>query len=297
MSYRTIQVGTGGQGANWCSRFLPPNVESGLIDVVAAVDVDEEAHENAKHHLELSDEECYTDVERAFEEHDADICNVVVPSQVHEDVVDIALAHDAHILSEKPIADTLTASVRIAEKVNQAGKKMGVTMSHRFDQDKTTLRRQLRSGDHGPLDYLVCRFTCNCRSDGSWGADWKYSMDNPTLIGGAIHHLDMLADMADSKCETMWAKTWNPPWSDFDGNCQSLVMMTFENGSHAIYEGTKANAAGLNGWGTEYIRAECRDSTLVLDARELEQLPYDPENEADYSNNKKGTGEKIPLDE
>lgn len=296
MSYRAIQVGTGGQGSRWCSNFLPPNIEDGLIDIVAAVDVDENAHKNAKNHLGLSDEECYTDVEEAFENHDADICNVVVPSQFHEEVIDTALDYDAHILSEKPIADTLEGSVRIAEKVRKAGKKMGVTMSHRFDQDKTTLRRQLRSDDHGPIDYLISRFTCNCRSYGSWGAEWKYTMDNPTLIGGAIHHLDILADMADSNCETLWARTWNPSWSDFEGNCQSLVMMTFENGSHAFYEGTKANAAGLNGWGNEYIRAECRDSTLILDSRELEQLSYDPENEADYSGNKEGTGKRISLD-
>ena len=63
-----------------------------------------------------------------------------MPPAAHEAVVDAALAHDLDILSEKPIADTLDGSVRIARKVRQAGKKMGVTMSHRFDQDKSTLR-------------------------------------------------------------------------------------------------------------------------------------------------------------
>src|SRR5207245_490258 len=106
----------------------------------AAVDIHPPALENAREGLKLRPDQCYTDLDRALEENPADFCTIVVPPAYHERVVDAALAHDLHILSEKPIADTLEASVRIAEKVKRAGKKMGVTMSHRFDQDKTTLR-------------------------------------------------------------------------------------------------------------------------------------------------------------
>lgn len=275
MTYDLIQVGTGGQGERWCKQYLPPNLEDGLIDVVAAVDTDEAALENAKDGLGLRDEQCYTDVETAFAEHDADCCTVVVPPQFHEDVVDEALAHDLHVLSEKPIADSLEASVRIAEKVERAGKKMGVTMSHRFDRDKTTLRRELRSGDHGPLDYLTMRFTCNCRSYGSWGA-FRHDIEDPLLIEGGVHHLDILADLAGARCETLYAQTWLPEWGEYAGDAQALINMTFENGTRAVYEGAKTNAAALNGWGNEYVRAECRDATLVLDGRDLERYPYDP---------------------
>src|SRR5678816_3923510 len=146
MAYRVIQVGTGGFGGAWCRHFLPPNIQEGLIEVVAAVDINPAALENARESLGLRPDQCYTELDRALEEHRADFCTIVVPPAYHEHVVDAALAHDLHILSEKPIADTLEASVRIADKVKRAGKKMGVTMSHRFDQDKTTLREELRSG-------------------------------------------------------------------------------------------------------------------------------------------------------
>ena len=38
MPHRAIHVGTGGFGNAWCRRFLPPNVEDGHVEVVAAVD-------------------------------------------------------------------------------------------------------------------------------------------------------------------------------------------------------------------------------------------------------------------
>lgn len=292
MAYRMIQVGTGGWGAAWCSTFLPPNIRDGLIEVVAAVDVNPDALANAREHLGLPDDKLYTDVRRAFDENPADFCTIVVPPAHHEEIVDEALAHDLHILSEKPIADTLEASVRIAEKVRGAGKKMAVTMSHRFDQDKTTLREELRSGRYGRLDYLICRFTCDCRKFASWGK-FRHEIPDALMVEGAVHHLDILADLAGSPCETLYAQTWNPPWGEFAGDSQGLVLMTMSNGVRAFYEGAKTNAVGLNGWAQEYIRAECELATLVLNRRRLERFPYNPS--GSWATAAEGQGEEIPL--
>ncbi len=291
MVYKVIQVGTGGFGARWCDRFLPPNVRDGLVEVVAAVDINPDALSNARQGLGLRADQCYTDIHRAFDENPADFCTIVVPPNSHEQVVDVALAHDMHILSEKPIADTLEGSLRIAEKVRRAGKKMGVTMSHRFDQDKSTLRHELRSGRHGPLDYLVLRFTCERRTYGSWG-NLLHEMPDPLLIQGAVHHLDILADLAGAECDTIYAQTWTPPWGEYQGHAQGMVLMHFANDTRAFYEGAKTNAAELNWWGREYIRAECEKATLILNHRRLECIPYDPTHARDK---REGQGEPIPL--
>lgn len=296
MPYRVIQVGTGGQGGRWCDTFLPPHVESDRIDVVAAVDVAEDQHAHAQDHLGVPEDACYTDFERAFDEHEADFCTIVVPPWIHEEVVDAALERDLDILSEKPIADTLEASVRIAEKVERAGAKMGVTMSHRFDRDKTTLRRQIRAADSGPLDYLVGRFTCNARSYGTWGA-FRHDMENPLMVEGAVHQLDFLADMTGAPCERLYADIWKPEWAEYDGDVQATVQMRFENGARATWEGAKANATTLNGWGSDYVRAECRDATLELDARELTRYPYDEAAEGVVGAIDPERDEEIPLDE
>jgi len=292
MAYRMIQVGTGGWGSAWCRTFLPPNVKDGLVEVVAAVDVQEDALVNAQEGLGLKASQCYTNIQKALDQNPADFCSVVVPPAHHEAVVDVALAHDMHILSEKPIADSLEASVRIASKVQAAGKKMGVTMSHRFDQDKSTLRALLRSGDYGALDYLVMRFTCDCRKYGSWGA-FRHEIPDSLMVEGAVHHLDIVADLAGAKCDTLYAQTWNPAWGEFKGDSQGLVMMHFENGMRGTYEGAKTNAVGLNCWGKEYIRAECEGGTLVLGRRRLEAWPYDASQQGRVRGDERG--QPIPL--
>ena len=263
-----IQVGTGGRGREWCRVELQPSIKREEIEVIAAVDISVDALKNARDYLGLTNNQCYTDLQKAFDENPADFCTIVVPPAFHEDVVDMALSHGMHILSEKPIADTIEGSIRIVDKVKKSGMKMGVTMTHRFDQDKTTMRREINSGLFGELDYMIFRMTCNRRKFGQWG-EFRYRIPDPLMIEGAIHHLDILADFAGAKCDTIYAHTWNPDWADFKGDCQALVTMKFENDVKAFYEGAKANLFSLNEWENEYIRAEFDKATLVLDHREL----------------------------
>ena len=295
--YQFVQVGTGGQGARWCRDMLPPNIEDGLIEPVAAVDVDESAHENAREGLGLGDDQLYTDYEAAFAETDADFATVVVPPGLHEDVIEAAAEYDLHVLSEKPIADTLAAAARIAETVREAELKMGVTMTHRFRRDVTSLRRRVQSGAYGPLDYLVCRFTCNARSYGSWGASFRHEMDHALLVEGGVHHLDFLVDMAGAPCERLSSQHWTPDWGDYGAGANALVTMTMANGRRATYEGAKTNAVGLNGWEEEYVRAECRDATLILSGGEIRLFPYDEADEGVGDNTRFEDGEQLPLDE
>jgi predicted dehydrogenase len=164
----------------------------------------------------------------------------VVPPNYHERIVDVAIAHGVDILCEKPIADTMEASARIASKVKAAGRKMAVTMSHRFDQDKTTLRSIIRSGQLGKVNTVSCRYMSDLRAHMAWGALFRHTMQDPLMIEGAVHHLDLVADLAGARCQTIYASTWKPSWAEYAGDTDGIVVMTFENGARGIYEGSPA---------------------------------------------------------
>jgi predicted dehydrogenase len=265
---RYIQVGTGGWGGWWVSKFLPRLTQLGKAVPAAAVDLSAENLKNAQQHLKLPPEKCYTDIKRAFAENKADFAIIVVPPAHHEAVVDIALAHNLHILSEKPIADSMEACVRIYHKVKKAGKKMAVTMSHRFDQDKQTLEREIKSGKYGRLNYLIGRNTWTCRQFASWGK-FRHEMADTLLIEGTVHHFDIIRGLTSSNARTVYAVTWNPPWGEFAGDSNGLLTIQMENGVKVFYEGSKTSATQLNGWTQDYLRAECEQATLELDSRKL----------------------------
>jgi predicted dehydrogenase len=122
-------------------------------------------------------------------------------------------------------------------------------------------------------------------------------MDDPLLVDGAVHQLDFLADMAGAPCERLYADTWQPEWAEYAGDVQATVQLRFANGVRATWEGAKANAATLNGWGSDYVRAECRDATLELDDRELTRYPYEADAEGVVGTTGRERGEAVPLDE
>jgi predicted dehydrogenase len=272
---RFIHIGTGGFGAYWCSTVLPRLAKLGKVEPAAAVDANPDHLQNAISGYGISRDRCFTDACEAFDKVKADFAIIVVPPAYHEQMVDLALAHDMHILSEKPIADTMEACARIFHKVCAAGKKMAVTMSHRFDQDKQTMERAIKSGDYGRLNYLVCRFTHNCRTFASWGK-FRHEIPDPLLIEGTVHHFDCLRALSGADARTVYALTWNPPWGEYAGDSTGLITIEMTNGVKCLYEGAKANASTMNGWSNEYFRAECEHGTLELDRRWLRVLRGGP---------------------
>jgi len=269
---RFIHVGTGGFGRHWCTEVLPRLVAMGKAEPAAAVDIVPEHLKIAQEAYGVPPERCFTDAEEAFEKAEADFAIIVVPPAHHEAIVDLAVAKGLHILSEKPIADTMKACCRIHHKVSAAGLKMAVTMSHRFDRDKQSLEALIRSGDYGSCHYLVGRNTWNCRRFGSWGKAFRHEIPDALLVEGTVHHFDIVRSLAGSNARTVYCKSWNAPWGEYAGDSSALVLIEMENGIKVCYEGSKTNAAGLNGWEQDYWRAECEKATLELDQRRLRVL-------------------------
>jgi predicted dehydrogenase len=284
---RYILIGTGGFGAVWCSQFLPRLRATGKAECVAAVDLAPEALRNAREHLGVPAERCFGDARRAIAEVEADFAIVVVPPAYHEEVVGLALDRGLDVLCEKPIAGDMAACARILERVRRSGRRMAITMSHRFDQDKQTLSRLLRGGAHGRLDYLVGRNTWACRAFPAWGA-FRYRIPDPLLVEGLVHHFDCMRELAGADAATVYARSWNPPWSEFAGDCQAMVTVEMANGVRVLYEGAKANASELNGWTRDYWRAECEHATLELDERRLRAITGSGANRA---------AAELPLDD
>lgn len=292
MPQRVIHVGIGVFGKRWCTEFLKTNVADGTIEVVALVDVDPQALEYGRSALGLPPQRCFTDAARAFAQVEADFCTVVVPPEHHEGIVDLALAHGVDILCEKPIADTMTATLRVARKVAAANRRMAVTMSHRFDADKTTLRRIVRSGVLGRINAIGMRFQGDMRQHMAWSSLFRHRMADPLLIEGSIHHLDILADLAGARCESLYAATWKPAWAEYAGHTDAIVSLTFANGVRASYEGSVSNAVGLNTFYQEYIRVDGELGTAILDHRDVEVFRRQ---DIWRQQSRAGFGQKVPL--
>jgi predicted dehydrogenase len=275
MTYRMIQIGVGGYGKQWLEQFTPPNTAEGLLEVVGIADTDREALRAAQTFLGLPDEACFSSAGALISCVEADFALISTPAWHHEEHINLALDAGLDILCEKPVADTMAATIRLHDRVMRSKKKLAMTMTHRFDEPNTTFRNALRSGIDGPLDYLVFRQTGELRKYGAWGA-FRHELPDAMLAEAAIHHFDMLRDLAGADCATVFARSWTPPWGEFKGDANVMAILTFANGVKLSYEGTSCNAVAINPYFKGYVRAECESGVIILNHGRVERHVHDP---------------------
>lgn len=261
---KVLMVGAGGWARQcWIDEVLPFFYEK--LRITGLVDTDEAALREAAIILRVPPEKCFKGLADAFANTDADFCIICIPPAHHKEAVLLASKKGLHILSEKPIADTQEDAKAICEAVKISGVKMAITQNYRFEIPTLTFKNILRSGKLGGLDYLVARYSSDYRKLNSWGVDHVHKRDNPLLIEGAIHHLDMLRNFAGSRCETLLSYGWNPSWSSFKHNPNCLILMQMKNGVKAVYEGNSLESGKTNNWFHEYYRAQCEKGVIKID--------------------------------
>jgi predicted dehydrogenase len=258
-------VGAGGFARSWINDFLPPFLED-RVEVAGLVDRDGRALDAAADALGLGPDQRFSNLADAFREVEADFCAIVVPPESHRQAALLAVERGMHILSEKPIADSLAATREIYHAVTENGLKMAVTQNYRFTPRILAFRTAVRNGRLGKMNYLVARFAADYRKYGSWGAAFRHEIPDALLVEGAVHHFDMIRNLTGADCETIAGIGWNPSWSSFKGDSTGLYVMDMTNGAKALYEGNCSEAGISNPWHREYYRAECEHGALILDA-------------------------------
>ncbi len=114
---KVIQVGIGGMGNAWLRAVqASPHVEyAGFVEVNTAT----AAEQVAKNELDGS--KVFASLEEALARVQADGVINVTPPQFHRQVSLTALEAGLPVLSEKPLADTLTAAQDIVDTANRTG--------------------------------------------------------------------------------------------------------------------------------------------------------------------------------
>ena len=137
---------------------------------------------------------------------------------------------------------TLVGSVRIADKVTKANKKDG-------GDDESSLQpvqdddcaSACDRGRYGDLNYLVFRFTQEARQLGGLGIRVPLR-DGGSAAGGGVGASTWTSwpTWLGAKCDTIYARTWNPTWSAFAGDAPGA-------GDDGVRERRASHLRGLQG--------------------------------------------------
>src|SRR4051794_20289424 len=101
---RLIQCGVGGMGKAWRDNATSASED---FDVVAIVDINPVVLEEAGEQLNVPADHRFSDLRPALDSTEADAVLTVTPPAIHVEHAKLAFERGLHVLTEKPIADSL----------------------------------------------------------------------------------------------------------------------------------------------------------------------------------------------
>ncbi len=261
---RFIQVGVGGFGRGWVGHVLA----DGDARLVALVDVDPDALAAARQQSGLPEQACYSEFRRAFSDVEADAVLCVTPPDLHHEVALAALEAGLHVLTEKPLADTMERARRMVQAAEQAGRALMVSQNYRFQPWVRTVRELLNGEEFGRADSIALRFAKAPR----FARSFRLKMEHPLVRDMSIHHFDLMRAITGQEPVSVYAETWRPSWSWFEHDPCAVALFRFEGGLRVAYHGSWVTRGPETSWPGHW-RIECPQAAIQVDAGQVRVMP------------------------
>jgi predicted dehydrogenase len=281
---RAIVVGCGAMSATW----FRAAAEIDGLRIVGLADLDRQrAAERAAEFAH--DAVIEADAVALIERVKPDLVFDIVAPEARREISLAALQRGCHVLSEKPLADTLAHAKELVAAAHGAGKIHAVIQNRRYIAGTRRLRRFVASGAIGPLTALHCDFFVGPHFGG-----FREEMDHVLLIDMAIHTFDMARAIAGATPVAVYCQESNPANSWFAHGAAANAIFEFADGAVFTYrgswcaEGLRTNweaawrligTRGTLTWdGGEDFRAErpIESGGLICDVEPIEVAPLDP---------------------
>jgi predicted dehydrogenase len=258
---RLIQVGVGGWGLNW----LEYSTTSEDFDLVACVDVSRDAFETARDRHGLDPARFYEDLRDALKEHGADAVLLVVPPAVHADIAEIALSAGAHVLVEKPIADTIEDARRMNAAAHAADRLLVVSQNYRYRPAAQTVKWVLDQGVLGEVGYATVDFRkapSYPSPEGLHTFRGRPGFRGYRLVEDmSIHHFDLMRGLLGSDAVSVYARTLDPSWTWFDAPAAVFAEIELAGGAHVAYSASWVTQGPGTNWNGHW-RIDCENGQV-----------------------------------
>lgn len=177
----------------------------------------------------------YADPERLVAEADVDVVWITYRNDETPSIVETAVEHGVHVISEKPIGRTAEDVAPIATRANDAGVTVSPTTFYRKNPITMELRDRIRDGFFGDVWTVEGRFNA---SQLSYRNTSHYIYDRATSRGGALqwigpHWVDMMPWVLDDPIASVNARFHDAPEVDVDAG--AVLQFETEGGTLGTY--------------------------------------------------------------
>ncbi|MGW1168226.1 Gfo/Idh/MocA family protein [Streptomyces sp. NPDC002550] len=255
---RAAVIGTGAIGRGSHLPALAQLAREGETEVVAAVDIDQDAVEAFCAGSGIP--HAYTDLDRMLAEQRPDLVSVCTPPTLHRAQTVAALRAGAWVWCEKPPVPSLADfdAIEAAEGAD-GGPYAAIVFQHRFGSGSRHVRRLLAEGALGRPLVAHCQTTWY-RDTAYYAVPWRgrwHTEGGGPAMGHGIHQMDLLLDLLG-------------PWSEVRAMAGRLVhdVETEDVSTALVRFGSGALATVVNSVlspdEVSRIRIDCERATVEL---------------------------------
>jgi predicted dehydrogenase len=255
-----IHVGVGGFGQCWV-RVLKDNKEA---EVVALVDVKDEPLRAACEAGGYRQDICFKSLEEAIKNVEADAIVSSTPPAFHKHDVITAMKAGLDVISEKPMADTMTSCKAMLKAAIETKRTYVISQNYRYSPPMWTMAEIVRSGKLGAIGQVKMDFFMGV----DFGGGFRHDMPYPVIIDMSIHHFDLIRFVTGLDAVKVSGSAWNPPWSNYKGDCSSTALFEMNNGVRILYNASWCAKGGFCDWNANW-QIECEKGTVTYQNGEI----------------------------
>ncbi|WP_282035152.1 Gfo/Idh/MocA family protein [Metabacillus indicus] len=238
-------IGIGNMGTSHIQRLL--NKEIAGAAVTAVCDGREERLSLYEGSAEI---DCFTDVEKFFNEADMDGVIISTPHYSHPEIALKAFSKGFHVLLEKP-AGVYTRNVL---EMNEAAKESGKVFSLMYNQRTNPLYQKLRSlilaGEIGEIKRTNWIVTNWYRSQSYYdSSDWRATWSGEgggVLLNQAPHQIDLWQWTTGLMPVKVQAFCKEGKYHDIEVEDEVTAFVEYENGASGVFITSTGEAPGTN---------------------------------------------------
>ena len=229
MSLRASLIGCGAMSRAWLEA-------AGKIDgltIVGLADLDSARAANRAVEFGLHDAVVAADLKTLLARTEPDILfDVVVPAARHG-VVSAALDAGCHVLSEKPMAETLDEARDLVARARANNRLHAIVQNRRYLENVRRIARALASNAIGEVTSVHADFFLAPHFGG-----FREEMDHVLLLDMAIHSFDAMRCMTGVAAKGVYCREWDPKGSWYRAGSSAVALFDLENGAVFTYRGS-----------------------------------------------------------
>jgi predicted dehydrogenase len=238
-TWRVMQVGLGSMGRTW----LKVLQASPRVELAGAADLRPEALEKAVAEFGIAREKTSTDFKALLRKLKPEaLVDATVP-EAHLEVTLAAFRAKAHVLGEKPLADTLAHARRMVAAAKRSQRTYMVSQNRRWIPQVRAIREALAQGLLGALTTVNCDFYIGAHFGG-----FRAQMPHPLILDMSIHHFDMLRCMVQLDAEMVYCHEFNPKGSWCQGDAACSAVFEMQQGVVFTYRGSWCAEGNDTSW-------------------------------------------------